>query len=168
MVTILLRTGLRTIELSRLDVADVRYKSECRVLMVQGKGHIDKDDFVVLSPKCNEVISEYLQTRGRVVNGSPLFASTAKKNYGQRFRPNRISRIVKSGLREIGIDGPEFSAHSLRHTCATSILSAGGSMGQAQGVLRHISPETTAIYTSYFTDKKRLEDPAEFLIDQLF
>ncbi len=168
MINILIRCGLRTIELSRLDVSDVKYKSGQRVLMVQGKGHIEKDSFVVLSPKCNKVITEYLKTRGRVVNGSPLFVSIAKKNYGGRICTYTISRIVKSGLREIGIDSPEFSAHSLRHTCATSILSAGGSMGQAQGVLRHISSETTAIYTSYFTDKERLSDPAEFLIDQLF
>jgi len=168
MVTILLRCGLRTIELSRLNIDDLRVKSGRRVLMIQGKGHTDKSDFVVLSEKCDKVLSEYIRSRGRVVNGEPLFASVAKKNYGQRVCTYTISRIVKSGLRTIGLDSVEFSAHSLRHTCATSILSAGGSMGQAQGVLRHISSETTAIYTSYFTDKERLENPAEFLIDQLF
>ena len=168
MITILLRCGLRTIELSRLDISDVVYKGEQRVLMVQGKGHIDRDAFVVLSPKCNEVITEYLKTRGRTVIGEPLFSSVAKKNFGGRIGTFTISRIVKSGLRAIGIDSFEFSAHSLRHTTATSILLAGGSMGQAQGVLRHISPETTALYTSYFTDKERLDNPAEFLIDSLY
>ncbi|MBA7522695.1 Tyrosine recombinase XerD [subsurface metagenome] len=168
MVNILIRCGLRTIELSRLNVDDLRVKSDRRVLMVQGKGHTDKDNFVVLSPKCDKVLSEYVRSRGRIVNGLPLFTSVAKKNHGGRIGTYTISRIVKTGLRAIGLDSVELSAHSLRHTCATSILSAGGSMGQAQGVLRHMSSETTAIYTSYFTDKERLENPAEFLIDQLF
>jgi len=168
MVNILIRCGLRTIELSRLNVEDLRVKSGRRVLMVQGKGHQDKDNFVVLSEKCDKVLSDFVRSRGRVVSGAPLFTSVAKKNYGGRVCTYTISRIVKEGLRAIGLDSPELSAHSLRHTCATSILSAGGSMGQAQGVLRHLSSETTAIYTSYFTDKERLENPAEFLVDSLY
>ena len=168
MVNILIRCGLRTIELSRLNIEDLKAKSGRRVLMIQGKGHTDKDDFVVLSEKCDRVLSEYVRSRGRVVNGSPLFASVAKKNYGQRVCTYTISRIVKEGLRAIGIDGPEYSAHSLRHTVGTAILIAGGSMSQAQHVLRHLSSETTAIYTSYFTDKDRLENPAENLIDSLY
>ena len=168
MVNILIRCGLRTIELSRLNVSDIKYKSGQRVLMVQGKGRIDKSEFVVLSPKCDKVLSEYVRSRGRVVNGSPLFISVAKKNRGGRIGTYTISRIVKSGLREIGIDGPDFSAHSLRHTCGTCILRAGGTLEQAGAVLRHISTETTKIYTATFRDEKRLSDPAEFLLDSIY
>ncbi|GAH71121.1 unnamed protein product [marine sediment metagenome] len=47
-------------------------------------------------------------------------------------------------------------------------MRAGGTLEQAGSVLRHLSTETTKIYTATFADEKRLSDPAEFLIDQLY
>ena len=50
-VNLLLRTGLRTIEVVRADVGDITFKGERRVLLVWGKGHTEKDSFVVLTDK---------------------------------------------------------------------------------------------------------------------
>ena len=50
-VNLILRTGLRTIEVIRADIGDITFKGNRRVLMVWGKGHTEKDDFVVLSDK---------------------------------------------------------------------------------------------------------------------
>ena len=49
MLNLMLRTGLRTIEISRADVGDITFKRERRVLKVWGKGHAEKDDFVFLT-----------------------------------------------------------------------------------------------------------------------
>lgn len=49
MVNLMLRTGLRTIEVSRADVGDIVKKKGKRLLKVWGKGHAEKDDFVVLT-----------------------------------------------------------------------------------------------------------------------
>ena len=59
MLNLMLRTGLRTIEVSRADVGDITFKRERRVLKVWGKGHVEKDDFVVLTDEaCNPLSPE--------------------------------------------------------------------------------------------------------------
>ena len=50
-VNLILRTGLRTIEVVRADVGDITFKGNRRILRVWGKGHDTKDDFVVLTDK---------------------------------------------------------------------------------------------------------------------
>ena len=70
-------------------------------------------------------------------------------------------------MRDIGLDGKEFTAHSLRHTTAVNILRAGGRIEDAQGVFRHTSPSTTQIYTETIKEEMRLNNPAEELIDNL-
>ena len=76
--------------------------------------------------------------------------------------------MAKEGLRAIGLNCPEFTAHSLRHTCAETILRAGGTIQDAQGVLRHASSVTTQIYIQSLTEETRLKNPAERLIDSMF
>lgn len=44
---------------------DITFKGSQRVLLIQGKGRVDKDDFVILTDKTFEPIRRYLDTRGR-------------------------------------------------------------------------------------------------------
>ena len=46
-VNLLLRTGLRTIEVIRANVEDLTFKSSQRVLLIQGKGRDEKDNFLL-------------------------------------------------------------------------------------------------------------------------
>ena len=167
-VNLILRTGLRTIEVVRADVGDITFKGNRRVLLVWGKGHIEKDDFVVLSEKAYEPIREYLQTRKAVKSGEPLFTSTSHQNYGERLTTKTISSICKDGLRAIGLDGKEFTAHSLRHTTAVAILKHGGQLTDVQSVLRHSSPVTSQIYTESVKEELRLQNAPELTLDEAF
>jgi len=65
-VNLLLRTGLRTVEVIRANVGDIVFKGSQRVLLVQGKGRDERDNFVVLTDKTYQPIAEYLATRDRV------------------------------------------------------------------------------------------------------
>jgi integrase/recombinase XerD len=168
MISLLLRTGIRTIELCWADVADLTFKSGQRVLKIKGKGHDEKDAFVCITEKTFQALNNYLQTRGRIKSGDPLFISDSNNSNGKRLTTKTISSTAKDGLRHIGLDGHEFTAHSLRHTCAETILRAGGTIQDAQGVLRHASSVTTQIYIQSLTDEKRLKNPAERLIDAMF
>lgn len=76
-VNLMIRTGLRTIEISRADVGDITFKSGRRILRVWGKGHDTKDDFVVLTDKTYLPIKRYLDTRKGVKPTEPLFPPTA-------------------------------------------------------------------------------------------
>lgn len=167
-VNLILRTGLRTVEVVRADVGDITFKGDKRVLLVWGKGHTEKDDFVVLSEKAYEPIKNYLATRKGAKAGEPLFTSNSRQNYGERLTTRTISALCKEGLRAIGLDGKEYTAHSLRHTTAVAILKHGGMITDVQDVLRHTSPATSQIYTESVKEELRLAKAPEQLLDYAF
>lgn len=170
MINLMLRTGLRTIEVVRADIGDITYKQGVRVLNVWGKGCTGKDDFVVLTDKAYEPIKEYLsQCRKKAKPGEPLFTSSSHRNGGERLTTRSISRICKEGLQAIGLDGREYTAHSLRHTTAVAILKASGNnVADAQHVLRHTTPTTTQIYLESIKEEMRLQHAPEKLLDDAF
>lgn len=167
-VNLILRTGLRTIEVVRADVGDITFKANRRILRVWGKGHDTKDDFVVLTDKAYIPIKNYLATRKAAKANEPLFTSDSHRNTGERLTTRTISGLCKDGLKAIGLDGREFTAHSLRHTTAVTILKHGGNLTDAQTLLRHTSPTTTQIYTESIKEELRLKDAPETLIDNAF
>ena len=167
-INLLLRTGLRTIEVVRTSVEDLTYKGSQRVLLIQGKGRDEKDNFVILTDKTYQPIAEYLATRGKVNGSEPLFTSTSNNNSGERLSTRTISFIAKEGLKAIGLDEKAFTAHSLRHTTAVNILRAGGSLETAQFTLRHSNPATTMIYTATLNEERRLQNSGEALLDSLY
>ena len=167
-ITLLLRTGLRTIEVVRATVEDITYKGSQRVLMVHGKGRDEKDNFVILTEKSYQPIAEYLKTRKGVKPSDPLFTSTSNNSKGDKLTTRTISQIAKDGLRAIGLDEKSFTAHSLRHTTAVNILRGGGSLETAQFTLRHANPATTQIYTSTLEEERRLKNSGEALLDSLY
>lgn len=167
-VNLLLRTGLRTVEVVRANIEDITFKAGKRVLLVHGKGRDSKDSFVILTDKAYQPIAKYLDARGKTKGGEPLFSSTSNNSKGERLTTRTISYIVKEGLKGIGMDSRDFTAHSLRHTTAVNILRAGGRIEDAQGVLRHTSPATTQIYTATIQEEMRLKNATEELLDSLY
>jgi integrase/recombinase XerD len=167
-VNLLLRTGLRTVEVIRANVEDVTFKGSQRVLLVQGKGRDERDNFVVLTDKAYQPIADYLASRGAYSPTEPLFTSTSNNSKGERLSTRSISYIAKEGLRAIGLDERSFTAHSLRHTTAVNILRAGGSLETAQFTLRHTNPATTQIYTATLNEERRLQNSGEALLDSLY
>jgi len=167
-ISLLLRTGLRTIEVIRASVEDIVFKGSQRVLLVHGKGRDEKDNFVLLTDKAYKPIADYLATRGKVNSSEPLFTSSSNNSKGERLTTRTISYIAKEGLKAIGLNESSFTAHSLRHTTAVNILRGGGSLEQAQFTLRHSNPATTQIYTATLNEERRLQNSGEALIDNLF
>lgn len=173
-ISTLIRCGLRTVELIRLNVGDITYKYGQRVLKIWGKGHDGKDDFIVLSEKALAALSEYLKTRG--ISGdydnpraewfnAPLFVADGNRNYNGRLSTRSIRMIVKDGLRSIGLDSRQYTAHSLRHTTACLLLENGATLTDAQRVLRHTNPATTQIYVESIKEKQRVQRATEILLD---
>ena len=166
-VNLLLRTGLRCIEVVRANIEDVTYKGGQRILRVWGKGRDEKDAFVVLTDKAYQPIKAYLDSRGNTTLKEPLFISTSNRNLKGRLTTRTISKICKEGFRAIGIDGKEYTAHSLRHTTAVMLLK-NGSLSDVQSVLRHSSPATSQIYTKSIEEELRLQNPSEMKLDTAF
>lgn len=167
-INLLLRTGLRTAEAVNANIEDITFKHEKRVLLVQGKGEVEKNSFVILTEKAYEPIRAYLETRPTAKVSEPLFTSVSNNSQGNRLTTRTISKTAKEGLKAIGLDSKHLTAHSLRHTLAVSILRAGGTLADAQGVLRHANPATTQIYTRSIDEEMRIKNAPEELIEKLY
>lgn len=167
-INLLLRTGLRTIEVVNANLGDITFKHGKRVLLVQGKGEVEKNNFVILTEKAYGPIKSYLDSRLVSRASEPLFISISNNSKGKRLTTRTISKIVKEGLKAVGLDSKYLTAHSLRHTLAVSILRAGGSLSDAQGVLRHANPATTQIYTRSIDEEVRIKNAPEELIEDMY
>ena len=173
-VNLMLRTGLRTIEVSRAQIGDICYMGEQRVLKIWGKGKSEADkgrdyNFVVLTDKTYLPIKNYLEaTRRGAKSGEPLFTSNSHQNQGEQLSTRTISGLCKEGLKAIGLDGKEYTAHSLRHTTASLLLGHGQTLLAVQHVLRHASVNTTQRYTKLKEREMRLTNAPETALDFVF
>lgn len=168
-ILLLIHTGLRTIEVERANVEDLRANMGANVLYVWGKGRDGKDQYVKITPSVMAAIKEYLAAReeveGRKLKDTdPLFISVSRRDFGGRISARSVSRICKTSLKAAGYDDPRLTAHSFRHTAVSLSLQAGASIRDAQQMARHGSPVTTERYAH---DLRRLEDAAEDKIEAL-
>lgn len=147
LINLLIRTGLRTVEIIRANIEDIRQEGGEAVLWIQGKGRDSKDEFVLLTKDTLKPITNYLKTRGSVEKDSPLFTSISNRNNGERLSTKSIRRIVKAHLLGIGLNSGRLTAHSLRHTAITLSLLGGGTLQEAQTLGRHSDINTTLIYS---------------------
>ena len=166
-VNLILRTGLRTIEVIRADIGDIKHKRGRRILKVWGKGFDDKENFVILGDATWNPIQEYLNSRGRTKKDEPLFITDGKGHRGARMSTRSVQYVCKEAMKAIGLEGHEYSAHSLRHTTAVLILKNGGDWQDVQRVLRHASPSTSQIYTATIEEEVRLDKNPEGILDNV-
>lgn len=139
--------GLRTVEISRANIEDMRTLGGLPVLYVQGKGRKDRTEFVKLSAPVQKAITEYLSMRGKVADTAPLFASCSQRNRNGRMTTRSISRIAKTTMRSAGYNSPRLTAHSLRHSAVTLALLGGMPLQETQAFARHSNMNTTMIYS---------------------
>lgn len=138
--------GLRTVEVSRADIADLRAVGDTTALFIQGKGREEKTEYVKIQPQVEQAIRAYLKARGNTAATEPLFTSTSNNNAGGRLTTRSISGIVKARLKAAGYNSDKLTAHSLRHTAVTLSLLGGQSLQEVQQFARHSNIATTQIY----------------------
>lgn len=144
---LLITCGLRTIEINRADIGDIRTIGGESVLFVQGKGRADKNDFVKLPSDTEQAIREYLAARGESNENAPLFASLSHRTAGERMSTRAVSGIAKDLLRAAGFNDERHTAHSFRHTAITiALIENGGDIQAAAQFARHSNITTTTIY----------------------
>ena len=146
-INLLVRTGLRTIEIQRANIEDINQSGGVSKLHIQGKGRDTKDEYVLLTQSSLKPIMEYLQHREEAKDTDPLFTSISDRNNGKRMTTRSLSRIVKGALIDAGINSKRLTAHSLRHTAITTALLAGASLQEVKTMARHADINTTLIYS---------------------
>jgi site-specific recombinase XerD len=156
MLCVMLYTAARGIELFRADVEDLTTNGGALVLNVQGKGHYEKDDFLVLSNEAESAMREWLVLRGK--EGEALFTSCSNFSMGDRLSRRAMRGMVRGYLDAAGILGKKKTTHSLRHTAITSAIRHNAPIQKVKGMSRHASTDTLLIY---YHEVDRLTDPAE-------
>jgi len=138
-IMLFLNCGIRRSELVGLNLTDV-YEDRVRVV---GKGN--KERFVYFGSACRKAIDAYLPERNKKVltDNRALFGSRDNN----RISVTAVHRLIKKYLLMAGLDPNQFSAHKLRHTAATMMLSGGVDVKTVQEVLGHENLNTTQIYT---------------------
>ena len=161
-LTLMAFCGLRAVEAHRADLKDLRTKEDRLVLYVQGKGSIEKDDFVVIPRSREGDIMAWVSYHKKHFEGDPLFVSLSNRSRGTRLALRSIRSLVKERFERAGVVGESKTTHSLRHSAITSVLKNGGTPFQAQSMARHSSFDTTL---NYVHEVGRLENPGEDLIN---
>jgi integrase/recombinase XerC len=142
-------SGLRVSELVGLDLGDVSLGEG--LVRVVGKGR--KERIVPFGSRAAEALHEYLKVRTRYVrihppakraksSGEALFLSYR----GKRLTSRSIGHIVDHHVGNLA-QKLKVHPHTLRHTFATHMLSAGADLRSIQELLGHESLSTTQKYT---------------------
>jgi integrase/recombinase XerC len=160
--------GFRIIELQRADIGDIETHAGEHRLYIQGKGHLEKDDYKKIEAELWEALEDYLNTRGTKDKEAPLFAAVASnaKPGGGRLTEPSVSRIVKGVLKGAGYDSRRITAHSLRHTSVSLDRKAGAALEEASKHARHSSITITQRY-DHLLEKAEAKDERR-IMDYLF
>ena len=138
-IMLFLNCGIRRSELVGLNLSDV-YEDRIRVT---GKGNNER--IVYFGSACKAAIDAYLPERNKKVlsDNRALFGSRDNN----RISVTAVHRLVKKHMLAAGLDPSQYSAHKLRHTAATLMVSNGVDIKTVQEVLGHEHLNTTEIYT---------------------
>jgi integrase/recombinase XerC/integrase/recombinase XerD len=170
-INLMVRTGMRCIEVSRSDVRDLNLLNGNWVIDIQGKGRISKDRRLGITPMVVNPIESYLESRNKhdgICVNHPMFMNHCYVSRDTRLTPVTISKFVKKYLRVIGIDNRKVTAHSLRHTFAITALKNGATLLEVSSALGHSDIKTTMIYQEAIEEERMLEGTAVRKMDDLF
>ena len=166
-INLMVRTGMRCIEVSRANVKDLRFEEDRWMLYIQGKGRWAKDRALGVTDKIVEPIIRYLGNP-HLTQDLPMFVNHSYVSNHTRITTLTISKIVKKYLRTIGIDTIKISAHSLRHTAAITALKSGADLLAVKSMLGHSKIETTIIYQRALEEERGRDGTAIRLMDDAY
>jgi integrase len=140
------RLGMRAGDIRDLRLEDLRW-DEARIEHTQSK--TGRPVVLPLTEEVGEALIAYLrEARPQTARREVFLRHLAPfEPFG---RDNNLHSIITKYRCLAQIELPRTSRkglHSLRHTVATRLLEAGVSLDAISGVMGHISPETTRLYT---------------------
>ncbi len=140
-ILLLARLGLRAGDIRDMRLDDIDW----RLGHVTVKGKTRRPDRLPLPQDVGDAILAYISAaRPKAIEAHLFLRAQAP------FRPFRssaeIAGIVARTFERGGIEGLPTGSHIFRHSLATNMLRAGAGLESVGTILRHSSPETTAIY----------------------
>lgn len=134
-IAIMYGAGLRRIEISRLQVADVDLEAGSFAVL----GKRNKRRMAYLPLGLVKFIRAWLDERGTAPG--PLFCHGRAK---LPYKPNGIGDLVNAHRDAAGV--ASFTPHDLRRSFGTHLLAAGKDLIQVRDLMGHEDIRTTAIY----------------------
>jgi integrase/recombinase XerD len=139
---LLARLGLRGGEVCHLLLEDLDWEKSR--IAIRGKG--GRVTHLPLPADVGKAIAAYLQQdRPRVTSTRRLFLRVRAPLTGFKSQGS-IGSVVKHALQRAKIESPRKGSHQFRHSLASTMLQQGSSLSEIGELLRHRSPDTTAIY----------------------
>lgn len=138
MVMVMVRLGLRAAEVADLALDDVDWRSG--EITIPGKG--DRRERLPVPIDVGQAIAGYCQ-RGRPHSHCRALFLPGRAPR-RKLSASAVTAAVGGAAARAGLPG--IGAHRLRHTAATQLLRAGGSLLEVGGVLRQRRLWTTAVY----------------------
>jgi site-specific recombinase XerC len=137
-LTLLARLGLRSGEVACLGLEHIDWRRG--EVMIMGKG--SRHERLPLPGDAGSAIVAHLQD-GRQASAHREVFLCARGPY-RPMSPDAVSNVAAAAARKAGLG--IVRGHRLRHSAATAMLAAGGSLTEIGQVLRHQHTATTAIY----------------------
>lgn len=150
-VELLYSTGIRVSELAALTHEKVDFRTGS--ILVLGKGN--KERAVPIGRHCQKALLDYMDSMPSFQKQGPKTPLFLNKE-GKALSVRSIQRNLRDFAIEIlGPLGAQVTPHTLRHSCATHLLSRGAGLREIQELLGHQSLVTTQKYTQ--VDVERLK-----------
>ncbi len=147
MLTLVARLGLRSIEVARLELADVDWRTG--EIVVRGKGR--REDRLPLPADVGEALVNHLRRRRAAAGCRHVFV-TVKAPHGP-IRAELLNDVTKQACWRAGL--ARVGPHRLRHALAAELLRRGAGLTAIGQVLRHQDLATTAVYAKVDLDTLR-------------
>ena len=166
MVCLMLIAGLRCVEISRLNICNIKAENGIYFIEIIRKGHLFTERLGI-NKRMWDQLHAYLAARDDDRGDkSPAFVTHQKKR-NARLTPDRVGRIIRSILISSGLKTEEITAHSLRHTAAVTALDMGVQIYDIKVLLGHSSVKITEMYQRSRDAERLLENPISDQISAL-
>jgi len=139
LVVVLSRLGVRAQEAADLRVDDFAWRTG--TVRVSGKGA--RVEEMPLPDDVGAAIADYLEHERPASQHRHVFLQEPAPH--APLGRTGVSHVITGLGAHAGVV-PRIGAHRLRHTAATAVIVAGGSLIEAAQLLRHASTDTTVIY----------------------
>ncbi len=144
---LLARLALRAGDIVKLRLDDIDWGNA----LVRGSGKSRRSARLPLPQDVGDALLDYIERARPRLDTDRVFVRLPAPH--RPFASSRtISRVARVALQQAGVDAPgPRGAHLFRHSTATNLLRSGATLDTIGTLLRHRSPDTTAIYAKVST-----------------
>ena len=150
MLHLFLNCGLRISEVASLNISDLILEED--KFIIHGKGNRERVGY--LNKATKKALEEYLKIRQTIdVASSKQKDALFLNKDNVRISIRGIRKKIKIAYELANINGKQYSAHTLRHTCATLMYRSGIDIKTIQELLGHSQIDTTNVYVHTYNQE---------------